>query len=191
MVPNGHSISISSLLFSATRNSGYNLHRIWKSVFSQKQTNKKTNTKKQSCSKELCHLTFAIGFSRYPCHQDTSIFTEKTANISVREINALYSPKLKLKKWEKLIRTVLCLSHIPCSYCSIKWQREKKSLIFCFMSEQSQSGLTLNTEKSKQPFPEKEEMLLPRIGHEKMNRRNLSQRCRAERNGKCERKVLS
>lgn len=59
--------------------------------------------------------------------------------------------------------------------------------MFCFMSEQSQSGLTLNTEKSKQPLPEKREMLLPSIAREKMNRRNLSQRWRAERNGKYER----
>ena len=49
------------------------------------------------------------------------------------------------------------------------------------MSGERQSGLTLNTEQSGQLLPEKEEMLLPSVAHEKVNRRNLSQRWRAER----------
>lgn len=48
-----------------------------------------------------------------------------------------------------------------------------------------------DTEKSGQPLPEKDEMPLPSIAHKNMNRKNLSQRWRAERSGEYERQVLS
>lgn len=95
---------MSPLLFSATRKHGSNLHRTWKSAIS-----------KQNCPPVLrnCVITFISSFFRQTSHQNTSLFIEKTANISWQEKDGPNSPKKRLKEWDKHIRAVLCLSHIP------------------------------------------------------------------------------